>query len=289
MYCLFITKIIMESLPNEIILIIFNYIEKITDKRQLLRTCQIYNKITKNLIKYAENNFVLKYELKKNHYCVEKFTLELCHDLYFDMIPIKYYNANNNIIMELLATYNKLELIKFAFNNGCLLSFIIYMRAIQNNNKDISRWMQKKGFEWDCYTYEDSVKRGHLDVLIWATENGCLLGRKTCKLAAQYGHLDILKWARANGCDWDSIVCDWAANNGDLEMLKWARKNGCQWSANTCFYAAENGHTETLNWAIENGCVWNKKCYKSRYYFCEGLGHDEDIEGLWPKCNWTCI
>ena len=47
---------LMETLPHEIVLEIFNNIQKITDKRQFLRTCKTYNNITKQLmskIKYA--------------------------------------------------------------------------------------------------------------------------------------------------------------------------------------------------------------------------------------------
>ena len=32
----------MNKLPNELILIIFDNIEKITDKRQYLKTCKLY-------------------------------------------------------------------------------------------------------------------------------------------------------------------------------------------------------------------------------------------------------
>jgi hypothetical protein len=31
----------------------------------------------------------------ENNYCTEKFTLELCHDKYFDMIPKSYINPKN--------------------------------------------------------------------------------------------------------------------------------------------------------------------------------------------------
>ena len=51
----------MEYMPNELILIIFMYINKVTDKRQFVRTCKLYNTITKKLIKNVINNFKVKH------------------------------------------------------------------------------------------------------------------------------------------------------------------------------------------------------------------------------------
>jgi hypothetical protein len=34
----------MESIPNEIVLVIFEYIRGITNKRRFIRTCKTYNK-----------------------------------------------------------------------------------------------------------------------------------------------------------------------------------------------------------------------------------------------------
>ena len=48
----------MHSLPNELILIIFNNISKITDKRQFAKVTNKYNIITKESFKLTENNFI---------------------------------------------------------------------------------------------------------------------------------------------------------------------------------------------------------------------------------------
>ncbi len=151
----------LASLPNELIIIIFNFIEKITDKRQFLKTCKLYNNLTKELIKNAENKFIENYRRhgngvvniyynlyilyhQRNIYCMEKFTLELCYDSYFDMIPKLYFNKNNRQLVTLLVRYGKLDLLKFAIKNGCLL---------HRNTWEIA----------DFY--------GHLDILKWAKEN----------------------------------------------------------------------------------------------------------------------
>ncbi len=225
----------MNKLPNELILIVFDFIEKITDKRQFLRTCKLYNTITKRLFKCTENDFWVNYFERTNYnfcknfdYCVENFTLELCYDSYFDRIPIRYFNRNNSSLMVLLVKHGQLDLLKFAINNNCSLNF---------NTSTMAAYY------------------GHLDVLIWARDMGCDWSSRVCAHAAQNGHLDILKWARDNGCRWDTTTCAFAAQNGHLNILKWARENGCDWNENTCIYAERNGHLKVLKWAIENGCV----------------------------------
>ncbi len=109
----------MDVIPNDIILIIFDNIKLITDKRQFLRTCSRYNKITKRTIQTFEDNYSINGFNKINNYCVEKFTLELCHDLYFDMIPNSYVNPDNNILVRALVKFNCIKMLEMAKNNGC--------------------------------------------------------------------------------------------------------------------------------------------------------------------------
>ncbi len=222
----------MIQLPNELIFIIFEFIGKITDKRHFLRTCKLYNTITKGIFKISEN--ILNIYLSKNefggkykNYCVENFTLELCHDSYFDMIPTRYFNKNNKILMSLLIKHGKLDLLKIAVSNGCSVN---------------------------VNTCNNAAYFGQLDILKWIWENGHTWSGSICAAAARYGHLDILKWARGNLCKWDEFTCSYAAMNGHLDVLIWARENGCKWDSNTFEYAKQFGQLEVLDWAIENGC-----------------------------------
>ncbi len=200
---LFITKNITMQLPNELIIIIFNYIDKITDKRQFLRTCNRYNDLLKGLINHAEKKFMLKYKLDKNcyYYYIEKFTLELCHDSYFDMIPKSYFNENNRVLMELLVLYNKLELIKFALNNGCVIHFLLYTIAAQYGHMDMVKLFWGKNYtnEHMCNV---AAYYGHLSILIWAMENGYenKLNKNIRVNARLNGHLNVVNWAIQNGC-----------------------------------------------------------------------------------------
>ncbi len=146
----------METLPDELILLIFDCILLITDKRQFLKTCTKYNKLTKESIKNFENNYKIKNFDKINGYCVEKFTLELCHDLYFDRIPNSYIVRNNIIIVDCLAEFlhspqiNKfLELAK---NNDCVLNYIVQL-AEKKDNMHLLKWAFNKGYPVNRKTY----------------------------------------------------------------------------------------------------------------------------------------
>ncbi len=264
----------MESFPNELILIIFGYIQKITDKRQFLRTCKRYNNITKNLIKNIELEFIVKNFEKLNHYCVEiehgvfnsekiksycveRFTLELCHDSYFNLMPPSYFNLNNKILVLALAAYNGVELLQIAVDIGHEVVAGTCDVAASNGHLEVLKFARKYDCMWN-YTCSEATLNGHLHILKWAIANGCDWDCVTCCSAATNGYLDILKWVKENGCPWDEHTCAFAAQNGHLECLKWARENGCDWDEFLYTRAGENKQWECLNWARENGYDYDK-------------------------------
>ncbi len=163
----------MDFIPNDLIPLIFYNIKKITDKRQFLRVCKRHNILTKSLMCEFERDFIINRFKKFNVNCVEKFTLELCYDSYFNMIPMSYINSNNKVLIKALVKFNCLELLKIANNNNCNMDGICYY----------------------------SSKYGNLEILKWARENGCIWNSNTCTNAAYYGHLEILKWALENHCN----------------------------------------------------------------------------------------
>ncbi len=249
----------MDTLPQELILHIFDFITLITDKRQFLKTCVSYNKLTKHPMQTFEKKYYVKrlYKTKKNN--VEKFTKELCRDRYFDMIPMSYINPNNKVIVKMLVKFNCLPKLMEAKNNGCDLQYICYHTGTYGHI-EILKWARENGYEWgDCARNAGSY--GHLETLKWARENGCDWDSGVCTFAAKHGHLDILIWARENGCDWDSDVCRYAAEYGHLDILIWARENGCEWTSYVCLVAAIQGYLEILKWAMGNGCDWTIYAY----------------------------
>ncbi len=255
----------LASLPDELILLIFDNILLITDKRQFLKTCTKYNKITKVSMKNFENNYKIKSFKKINSYCVEKFTLELCHDLYFHRIPKSYIMKTNKIIIKALTAFLKIDnnnksfnenikILHLAKNIGCDLIDLCYYAAFFGN-LEMLIWAKENGYKLDGFVCINAAKNGQLNILKWAKENKCTWNYDTCIYAAKKGQLEVLKWAYEN--DYNILelhICKFAAGGGHLEVLKWARSIGCEWDKNTCSFASDNGHLHVLKWARENGC-----------------------------------
>ncbi len=267
----------LASLPNELISIIFNFIKKITDKRQFLKTCKLHNNLLKGLITEMSeseldyfkidfydvefNNKIFYYDtyIQERDYCVERFMMELCYDSYFDMIPLSYLTKNNNtVIVKLLIKYGKLELLLYAIDEAVAKFIAICQLATEAGQLNILKWTIEKEYyseyDWDGKICSTAARNGHLDILKWAREKGCGWTATTCINAAIKGHLHILIWAVENGCNWDKRVCRCAARNGHLDVLKWARINGCDWDSSVCSSATVAGHLHVLKWARENGC-----------------------------------
>ncbi len=227
----------METLPNELIIVIFEFIKLITDKRQFLRTCPIYNKITKqSLLNYIRiipksyhlNRHCFSYHLDR--YSMEKFTLELCHDGYFDLIPEHYINGDNDMLVGCASYYNNIPLLELSLSKS-------------------------KGYSsYNIVMF--GAMGGQIPVLEW-----CLKNKYNINYAIQYvvedGHLHTLKWLKEQKCDFDishDTKCYIAARNGDLEILKLLREIGFPWSCRVYEMALKNGNQELIKWMLENGC-----------------------------------
>ncbi len=258
----------MNSLPNELILIIFDNIQKITDKRQFLKTCVLYNNLTKQSFKNVENNNAVVYFNKFNYYinsnnkmlydgalkkfvsqyistyCVEKFTLELCYDKYFDRIPLLYFKVKNTMLNKAFCAYNNLEMLEKAKDNLCKVDINVCSYGAYN---------------------------GYSSVILWGKNNGCNINWSVCEMAAYNGHLNILKWIDIqknflkfsdeftfqDGDEDPAIsnrVCEFAALNGHLDIIMMAAKIGININSQALGAAASGGHFNVVNWLIEHGC-----------------------------------
>ncbi len=218
----------LTSLPNELIIIIFEFIKLITDKRQFLKTCKTYNNLTKQSFVNYEKNYNIKNFTYKNNYCVEKFTLELCHDGYFNLIPEHYMNKYNTAIMTCLAYYNNVSLLEVAKSKGCYTSSVPDYAALA----------------------------GHIPVLDWCYENECNI-YFVCGFGIQGGHLHVLKWLQEHKYEFNTkspMMCNNIVQRGHLEILKFARGIGCPWNSATYDYALKYGNEELIKWVIDNGC-----------------------------------
>ncbi len=217
----------METLPNEMLILIFELIPKITDKRQFLKTCILYNKLTKQSMYDFESEYKVPYFNYGTESCLEKFTLELCHDGYFGLIPEYYITPSNGILVYCLSNYNNVPLLELSKLKGCNMSAAIDYGALQ----------------------------GHIPVLDWCHENK-IIGF-VCTFAIQQGHLHVLKWLQTH--DYKFItdspwMCNGAAKHGHLEVLKFVRGMGTIWDRGTYEFGLESGNKELINWMLENGC-----------------------------------
>ncbi len=237
----------MDKLPNEIILLIFELISKITDKRQYLRTCNRYNKITKQLIKYYEDNFIVEDFGRITCYCVNKFSLELCHDKYFDMIPEHYIFPDNMFLMQALAFFGDTIILDRLANISrsyyrliCRLNFRSLGNQLSNLENSLSRY---------------AILNNQLDVLIWI-KNNYSLAASACNMAIGKGNLEILRWLNQNGRYFDKQSIHLACCHGNLPCIKFVYDHtySQEWNRRTCDEITRHGNIELLNWARENGC-----------------------------------
>ncbi len=261
----------MQTLPNEIIQIIFGYISKITDKRQFARTCKLYNNITKLQMKNINIKLKIKYDYypniryKRNKYCIENFMIELCHDSYFDMIPTEYITKSNIMIVRMSIIYNNIKLLQMAIDNGCGIFGRDCCIAIEYGHLDILKLLIKYGARWD-YTYGTLASElGHLNILIWVKENGLYLKfDNLCSYAIQNGHLNILEWCVNSGTPMHKSYCELAAEYGHLEILLFLLKKDCK-LGNSYRIAEENKQTNITDWlkiSLLNVIIENYENYK---------------------------
>ncbi len=253
----------MDTLPHELIQIIFGYIQKITGKRQFLKTCNTYNNITKNLMEVVELEFNPKYFGKIDEYCAEKFILELCHDSYFDLIPFSYIKEKNNILLKVAAIYNNIELLKIAKKEGYWFDNNICKWAAEAGSIEIIDWI----------FVQDNLDASKESI------NGNVLPPELTSIAAENGHLEFIKILYFVGCEWDYDVTYHAAKNGHLDIIKYAMENGCGWDGDTCAGAAEKGYLDILIWAHQNR-HFNQQ---DICYFAIQHGHEHILK--WMKEN----
>ncbi len=238
----------LASLPNELILIIFELISKITDKRQFLKTCNKYNIITKQLIKYYEDNFIVEGFDKINSYRPNKFALELCHDKYFDMIPEIEITSGNMFLVKALAFFGDTIILDRLININKL-----HMQSRSNDHS--SQHIKYRLRVFDDLLSKYAILNNQIGVLI-LIKNNYNLSKNACIMAIEKGNLEILKWLKENGCVFDCLTQSQAVHYGNLPCIKYVYEHSIAWEWNmrTCNEVTNNGNMEILKWARENGC-----------------------------------
>jgi hypothetical protein len=289
----------MNNLPLELITIIINYISKITDKRQFTQTCKTYNNLTTPLIKSQELTIKIKhFKYPGNDNCVEKFTLELCNDSYFDKIPKYYLYPYNLYLVKALVIYNQLELLEIAISNGCYLYKYIddvkykyddrnsnsCAHAVISGNIEMLIFVRLHGCEWDGKIFELAAQYNHLHILKFLVKYGCEISDSTTictsEYAAENGNIDMINWLIENHYTTSFDMCEIAAGYGHLDMLKFLTKNNFYSDYHACVAAASNGQLECLQWLIKNGHQLDVSCVYS-----ESALHNQRHIIVWMRKN----
>ncbi len=285
----------MYTLPNDMILNIFNFIKLITDKRQFIKTCNRFNTTIKHVMKQSEDEFIEMHidnindygikmvlpedciytEFKTNNYCVEKFTLELCYDSYFNLIPKSYLNAKNKILMDALAVHGQLDLLKIAVDNGCLVNNKMCAHAASRGHLDIIKWAFDNGNNFNGIESDSAALYGHLDIVeyLWKISKRGMknyFSTQTSSFAAMNGHLHILNWIQENDpilIEKDKQVFEVAAIYGHLNVIKWGYEHRFTFSKSVFVKAVEYGQLDIIIWALQNGCKIGNYAYRKAYSY----------------------
>ncbi len=279
----------MNTLPNEIILIVFDYIQKITDKRQFLKTCILYNKITKQSLINFENDMcviyfqkiydiyrdvliALNYDIMVNQFkhtymnklCPEKFIIELSHDDYPDLIPKSYLNTiDNTMLMKICATYNNVTLLeKYSktekeisqwSRNGNIPDIeLISWYGARNGHVSVLEFCKNNGHNITYHVCNNAAANGHVNVLKWYIENGYVWHEHSSTFAAYYGHVDIIKWIMKSGFNLDLQTFNRAAIAGHINILKLGIQKKYIFGILICKNAAQGGYLNVLKWLKQN-------------------------------------
>ncbi len=219
----------MDSLPNELIIEIFNHIQKITDKRQFLKTCILYNNLTKILISKYEYNYSIPLFGQQKKHSVEKFTLELCQDKYFNLIPDYYITEFNKILVECLSYYNCTSLLDTAKLKGCDLNNTANFGAA-GGHISVIEWCRNNGPVSEYFAGSHAIVNEQLEMLKFLNETDDEFKRPRnwfCTFAAEHGKLEILKYAHSIDSGWNNYTYNAALRNGNQEIINYLLDNGC--------------------------------------------------------------
>ena len=204
-----------------------------------------------------------------NHNCdftnILKHLLKHCIELqpedYFFSLPLlekSPYGIPENPEMEMPIKYGLFEVIKHIYqqNENIKKDHIFMIYAVCYGKIEIIKWAHENGFPSGGQLCVYAAEGGHFEILKWAYENGYDISVDTCYCAIRGGNIEILKWLHQNDFDVDfdeEDCCTIAADCGYFEILKWLREIDCPWDGDTIIEIVKrNGNTEILKWLQEN-------------------------------------
>jgi len=289
----------MDILLPELFYKIRDDIFRITDIRNLSRVCKKYDEYCKKRICELENFYYTKYSSLiftnyLNKYSVEKYTVELILDECYNLLPVRYFNKNNDMMCPMLAFMGNFELLKGSAFDSCpvtdgiircaafsgsidILEWsktnlsnivfdayydIISANAFYNNKINVLEWMRNNNYNI-LSDYSHAIKQGHLDIIIWLKSYNNDINESWINYSAMYGQLHILQWLHINNLIKTNSFTLGAVSHGHEHILQWALDQKYEIHTNEFAHQIilKNGHTNVLEWLTKHNIHFNKILY----------------------------
>jgi hypothetical protein len=302
---------------NELIFDLFNLIimqlNCITDIRNLSRVCSFYKELLKSTIIERETEYVQKYS-KFNFsehlkfYSIEKFTIEIILDEYYNLLPTHYFNKDNQIISSILAFKGNIEMFKFAKSRKCLMTKYSLSCAGYSGNIELIKFISLY-FEINANIARNASYGGHVIVIDWIRRlypklievGECIRAaiefdkvnvleyfvknyeinnytKLNFHYAVECGKINVLEWLYENKYLNNSFSVYFKKSN-NIKVLEWAKNHNQIEGNNLCAYAANEGNLDALKWAHNNGYPFNESFCKNAVF----RGHSNILQ--WMKEN----
>ena len=136
---------------------------------------------------------------------------------------------------------------------------IICNLAVNDGSLNVLTWAYKNGCGWDEFTCALAAKNGNLEVLKWLRNNGCPWNKKPFEFAVMCAHLEVLKWLYIKKCPWNKDDClRRAIEFNHYDIFKWLvgiqkkKSNQKKKSVNQIFIAYEIGRQRKLQSGLQN-------------------------------------
>ena len=212
------------------------------------------------------------------------------------------------------ALHGHREVLRYGVENGLVLDWITFKRAVQGGHFEIMKWLFRHAMNHSD-TINTAIKAGNLKTLNWLCQelDWTLSIGDTClytTTAAEMGRVDMLKtlmktlqrniqrntvscltvWSldpfRFFDEDVDEMRCV-AAKGGHLGILEFLEEHcrpDCPRSASTCKAAVRGGHFDVLQWLRSKGFPWDAQTCTAaaRHGHLEMLQYAHD-----QGCEWN--
>ena len=176
-----------------------------------------------------------------------------------------------------------LDLVEWAYANGCDFSPECIEAAAETNRKDVVEFLALTArVQWPRNGLVGAAHRGHCDLMRWCLQRGCGYDTTTIASAARggrvdmlevfeahadlpkdmsyaslratmNGHLGVIEWLDAKELSYDrDQTMQTAAVMGRLRIVQYLVSKGCGPIRNTAIDAVTGGNVDIVEWLVTN-------------------------------------